>query len=787
MLARRGMITVSEAALLAETQAHFKAMKPWWDVLMDYLLIIMLMTSFFSATLLITMDKVVCMPKATKFAKNTLNDFSEASMTTQPTPTILKGIGHLTNLDYQQYMYVSVVCYHKVVPWQSKYFPYLALINTLMLLVSSNFWFKYPKTSSKVEHFLSILAKCFESPWTTKALEETSDQPPPEHNRQKSSSSRSMDYSPRTPLIKEMPFSFVPLTVSAILDKKEEEQAKALFEKIRHFRAHAEDSDVVYRVYVGQTVFKVVKVAIILGYSLSLIGSFNFHHICKPGIQNLMGYSVFTCTHNLAFILEKLLLTYILLVCVYAVLSAYALFWLFSSSLRVYTFEKNSEGAGFSDIPDIKNDFAFMLHMVDRYDTLYSRRFSVFLSAVSEGRLRELALNSEWPAEKLRQMINKDTNGRFELQLSMIPVIPKDVYELSEIEVLKLELISSAKIVGAVSQLKSLSELHISHCSVKLDPDALSFVLERLKVLHVRFTDMEELPSWMYCLKNVNQLHLSGNLNCSNNKSIRLQSLRGLSTLRSLSLTSNLSHLPSVVLDVAGQLSKFSIQNGDTELGSLGQLKRMNHLLVLNLCHCKISKIPGALLVLSSLQCIDLTSNHLQYVDELGTLQRLRSLNILRLSYNAICRLPPSIELLHNLEELSISHNRLENLPVSLFNLVRLRHLDVSYNRIRFIPHEIGHLTRLETLAIVSNQISFLPRELFRCSRLRSLHASSNKLTSLPPEIGQLPLLSTLDLMGNNLTELPEEIANCFQLKKGGIDVEEHVLGTLAPELRKKF
>ncbi|XP_066449294.1 volume-regulated anion channel subunit LRRC8D-like isoform X2 [Eleutherodactylus coqui] len=779
------MLTVSEAASLGETQAHFKAMKPWWDVLMDYLLIIMLMNCFFSASLLIITDKVVCMPQAKKLPRNVSNDFSEAGMATQPTPNRPKRIGYLTNLDYQQYRYVSAVCYHKVVPWQSKYFPYLALINTLILLVSSNFWFKYPKTSSKIELFLSILAKCFDSPWTTKTLEETSDQPPPEHHRQKSSTFRSMEYSPRTPLITEMPFSHVPLAVSAILDKKEGEQAKALFERIRHFRAHAEDSDIVHRVYVGQTFFKVVEVAIILGYSLSLVGSFSFRHVCKPGIHNLMGYSEFKCTHNMAFILEKLLLTYILLVCIYAFLTAYASFWLFTNSLKVYSFEKNSEGAGFGEIPDVKNDFAFMLHMVDRYDTLYSRRFSVFLSAVSEGRLRELVLNSEWPAEKLRQMVHKDTNGRFELQLSMIPVIPKDVYELSEIQVLKIELISSAKLVGAVSQLKYLSELHISHCSVKMDRDAFSYIRERLKVLYVKFTDMEELPSWMYSLKNLNQLHLSGNLNCSNNKSIHLQSLCGLSGLQSLSLTTNLSHLPSAVVDVAGQLTSFSIQNGDTELGSLGQLKKMNHLQVLKLCHCKISKTPGALLGLPSLQCIDLTANHLKYVDELGTLHRLRSLSILRLCHNAICRLPPSIELLRNLEELSISHNHLENLPVSLFNLVRLRHLDVSYNRIRLIPPEVGHLTRLETLAMIYNQISSLPRQLFRCARLRCLYVSFNKLSSLPPEIGQLPLLSSLDLMGNNLTALPEEIANCLQLKKGGLNVEEHILGTLAPELRR--
>ncbi|XP_018416318.1 PREDICTED: volume-regulated anion channel subunit LRRC8D-like isoform X2 [Nanorana parkeri] len=778
------MITVSEAASLSESQTHFKALKPWWDVLMDYLLVLMLMASFFSATLLVTTDKVVCMPKTEEPDRSLSSGFIEAGIKPSSAP---RAIGHSTNLDYQQYMYVSVVCYHKVVPWQSKYFPYMILINTLVLLVSSNFWFKYPKTSSKVEHFLSILAKCFESPWTTKALEETTDQPPPGINRAKFSSTRSADYSPRTPLLSEVRFPAIQLPVSTILDKKEEEQAKALFEKIRHFRSHAENSDVVYRVYVGQTVFKVIIDALVLGYALSLMGSFSFQHTCKPGIRNFMGYSIFTCTHNLAFILEKILLTYILLLCLYAFLSLYALFWLFRSSLKTYTFQKHSDETGFGDIPDIKNDFAFMLHMVDRYDSLYSRRFSVFLSAVSEERLRELALNSEWSTDKLKDTITRDAKGHFELQLSMLPAIPKSVYELNEVEVLKLELISSARFLGAVSQLKSLSELHISHCSLKLDPDALRVLQQRVKILYVRFTDLEELPSWMYCLKNLQELYLSGNLSCSSNKTIRLQSLHGLGSLRSLSLTSNLSHIPSAVMDVAGQLSKLSIQNGDTELDSLGQLRKMNRLVTLNLSHCKISKIPSAISGLTSLQYIDLSSNLIRNVAELDTLQRLRSLTILRLCHNAICRLPPSIAFLLNLEELSISHNKLDNLPVPLFNLVRLRYLDVSYNLIRVIPPEVGHLTRLETLAVTANQISSLPHELFRCSRLRSLHAGSNKLSSIPSQIGQLPLLSSLELTGNNLTTLPEEISNCSQMKKGGLDVEEHVLASLPGELRAKY
>ncbi|XP_063301831.1 volume-regulated anion channel subunit LRRC8D-like [Pelobates fuscus] len=782
MLARRGMITVTEAASLADSQAHFKALKPWWDVLMDYLLIIMLMVSFFSATLLITMDKVVCMPKP--IDKNKTDDLSKAGFTYS---SISREPGHLTKLDYQQYLYVSVVCYHKVVPWQSKYFPYLTLVNTLILLVSSNFWFKYPKTSSKVDHFLSILSKCFESPWTTKALEETSDQPPPDHTRLKSSCTRSVEYSSRSPLLREFPFIPIQLPASSILDKKEEEQAKALFEKIRHFRLYAEDSDIVYQVYMGQTIFKVVKVTIVIGYTFSLVGSFSFQHICKPDIQNLMGYTLFICTHNLAYILEKLLLTYILLVCLYAFLAAYALFWLFSHQLKCYSFEKNHDGNVFGDIPVVKNDFAFMLHMIDRYDSLYSRRFSVFLSAISEGRLKELALNSEWTLEKLKEQVNKNIKGHCELVISMLPVIPIAVYDLTEIEVLKLELISSANFLAAVSRLKRLSELHLRHTLVKTDPDAYRFLQEHLRILKVWFTDLDELPAWIYSLKNLQELHLSGNLNSSNNKSIRLQSLRGLKNLRVLSLTSNLSYLPPTVLDIAGQLHELIIHNGETVLCSLGHLKKMSQLTNIELRQCQISKIPGALFNLPTLQNMDLTSNLLQNVDELGTLQRLRNITTLRLCHNAIYCLPPTIENLFNLEELTLSHNNLDNLPTTLFNLVKLRHLDISHNHIKTIIPEIGHLSRLELLDISGNQISFLPVELFRCTRLHSLYAGHNKLTNFPSEVRQLSLLSTLELTGNNLTSLPVDIASCLMLRKGAMFIEENVLNMSPMELRKKF
>uniref|UniRef100_A0A8C2ZU13 LRRC8 pannexin-like TM region domain-containing protein n=1 Tax=Cyclopterus lumpus TaxID=8103 RepID=A0A8C2ZU13_CYCLU len=137
-------------------------------------------------------------------------------------------------------------------------------------MVSSNFWFKYPKTSSKIEHFVSILGRCFESPWTTKALSETACEDSEENKQRLTGTSTApkqvslegkddgTNVNSSTPMLgvkfsADKPIAEVPSSMT-ILDKKDGEQAKALFEKVRKFRAHVEDSDFIYKLYVAQTV-----------------------------------------------------------------------------------------------------------------------------------------------------------------------------------------------------------------------------------------------------------------------------------------------------------------------------------------------------------------------------------------------------------------------------------------------------------------------------------------------------------------------------------------------------
>ena len=186
---------------------------------------------------------------------------------------------------------VFQVCYHQALPWYSRFSPYMALLQTLLLLASGSFWLHLPLTSARVEHFLAVLAKCVESPWTTRslshaALHETAPispegaglnrdhkapppgTPTPPHARHRYSVDSGTDSpslgratAPLGPTPPSVAPPAGPRGVAAAgertgeggvsLDRSDSEQARALFERVRKFRAHCESSDVIYKVLGG--------------------------------------------------------------------------------------------------------------------------------------------------------------------------------------------------------------------------------------------------------------------------------------------------------------------------------------------------------------------------------------------------------------------------------------------------------------------------------------------------------------------------------------------------------
>lgn len=839
------MFTLTEVASLNDIQPTYRILKPWWDVFMDYLGLVMLMLAIFAMTMQITKDQVACLPYLEEMEDSsgassnlftTQNPQVAASSATTRAPVVIaspvvskdlpdsavheihithkhtaveankcinqpRATGVKTNLDYQQYIFVNQICYHVALPWYSKYFPYLTLIHTLVLMVSSNFWFKYPKTSSKIEHFVSILGRCFESPWTTKALSETACEDSEENKQRLTGTSSAPNQAPSegkedgstldssTPMLgvkfsADKPIAEAPSSMT-ILDKKDGEQAKALFEKVRKFRAHVEDSDFIYKLYVAQTIVKTVKFILILCYTSTFMAAIEFQHTCEPDIKHLTGYRQFFCTHNMAFMLRKLLISYTALIIIYGLACLYSLFWVFRRSLKEYSFEKVREESSFSDIPDVKNDFAFLLHMVDQYDQLYSKRFGVFLSEVSENKLREISLNHEWTFEKLRPLVTRNAQDQQELHLRMLSGLPNAVFDLTDLEVLKLELIPEVRFSAKVSQMTILRELHLYNCPAKVEQTAFAFLRDHLRCLYVKFTDVAEIPAWVYLLKSLRELNLIGNLNSENNKMIGLESMRDLRHLKTLCLKSNLTKMPTNITELSPHLVKLVVHNDGTKLLVLNSLKKMTNLAEVELHNCELERLPHAIFSLTNLQDLDLKSNNIRTIEEVISFQHLKRFTCLKLWHNKIITIPSSIGQVRSLESLYLSHNKLETLPPALFTLPKLRHLDVSHNSITVLPPDVGLLHNLQHLAINSNKLEVLPKTLFRCTKLKVLCLGNNALTVLPEAVGQLVQLTQLELRGNCLDRLPAQLGNCRLLRKNCLVVEDHLFDTLPVEVKE--
>ncbi|KAG9483174.1 volume-regulated anion channel subunit LRRC8C [Eleutherodactylus coqui] len=798
------MIPVTEFRQFSEQQPAFRVLKPWWDVFTDYLSVAMLMIGVFGCTLQVMQDKIICLPKRVQPAQNSsIYNASGAVVSNMPLPapkpTAPSGTvemrGLKTDLDLQQYSFINQMCYERALHWYAKYFPYLVLIHTLIFMVCSNFWFKFPGSSSKIEHFISILGKCFESPWTTRALSEVSGEEPEEKDNRKNVLNKTIatPSAVESPLVKTQSLKSIPekfvvdKTTAGALDKKEGEQAKALFEKVKKFRLHVEEGDLLYAMYVRQTILKVLKFLIIICYNSALVSKVQFTVDCDVDIQDMTGYKNFSCNHTMAHLFSKLSFCYLCFVGVYGLTCLYTLYWLFYRSLKEYSFEYVRQESGIDDIPDVKNDFAFMFHMIDQYDPLYSKRFAVFLSEVSENKLKQLNLNNEWTADKLRQRLQTNANKRLEIQLFMLSGLPDTVFEITELQSLKLEIINNVMIPATIAQLDNLQELSLYQCSVKIHTAALAFLKENLKILRVKFDDVRELPPWMYSLRNLEELYLIGSLSPDVSKNINLESFRELKSLKILFIKSNLSKIPQGAVDVSGHLQKLCIHNDGTKLVMLNNLKKMVNLTELDLVHCDLERIPHSIFSLIALQELDLKENNLKSIEEILSFQYLRKLTVLKLWYNSITYIPEHIKKLSSLERLYFSHNKVEVLPSHLFLCHKLRYLDLSFNDIRFIPPEIGVLQSLQYFSISCNKVESVPDELYFCKKLKTLKIGKNNLCTLSPKIGNLVFLSYLDIKGNHFETLPPELGDCRALKKNGLVVEDTLFETLPSDIREQM
>jgi len=209
------------------------------------------------------------------------------------------------------------------------------------------------------------------------------------------------------------------------------------------------------------------------------------------------------------------------------------------------------------------------------------------------------------------------------------------------------------------------------------------------------FTILNEnvVPSSIYCLSNLDLLHIEGTPFENGIVSDDLENLKTLDTF--------------LIYDSP-------VKKMTNKLGTLTNLKTIQFI------NCSLTYLPD-LSNLQKLELLDAPHNNLSRLDGLP------GVKILDLDINCLTEIPVTNNP-ENLEFLGISYNPLESAShITLYK--NLQMLYIKFATLTKIPRDIDRLQKLEVLHIAGNNLTHLPTNLLNLPQLEFLNATKNLLS----------------------------------------------------------
>lgn len=215
-------------------------------------------------------------------------------------------------------------------------------------------------------------------------------------------------------------------------------------------------------------------------------------------------------------------------------------------------------------------------------------------------------------------------------------------------------------------------------------------------------------------------------------------------------------------MDKALERIRQAVERGykELDLSGLGlrqlppALKKLTHLLDLNIAGNALSELPEWLGDFKELQTLRANENRVVRLSE--TLGQLRKLNFLDLSNNELTEVPLSFSNLKGLKHLYLRDNRLNALADVWAGLTRAQVVVLSDNSLRSLPTSIGSLQSLFHLDVSDNELAELPPSCQGLEHLRHLLLARNCFTSLPAWVSRFQSLSHLDIRHNHFESAPD-------------------------------
>lgn len=185
---------------------------------------------------------------------------------------------------------------------------------------------------------------------------------------------------------------------------------------------------------------------------------------------------------------------------------------------------------------------------------------------------------------------------------------------------------------------------------------------------------------------------------------------------------------------------------------------------------CQIKEVPAGLRNVDTLVLLQLLHNKIRKVPgELGKCAKLETLN---LAFNHISMLDLDLfgeHCFQSLEVISLRHNKLAVLP-NKFGLTqgtcRIKHIDLSENAIQVLPESITNAQHLRFLDISHNRLTMLPKD-FKFPKLEKLFMSFNQLVELPENIGECKALEKIRMTNCSVRRLPLSVLALWKDRSG--------------------
>jgi len=383
--------------------------------------------------------------------------------------------------------------------------------------------------------------------------------------------------------------------------------------------------------------------------------------------------------------------------------------------------------------------------------------------------------------ERIREAKNKKlkeldlSNSYSSIDDEKLAEVPDDVWELEQLEVLKLSGNQLTSIPESITKLSNLTRLYLSSNQLTNIPEFIT-KLSNLTVLSLSNNPLKNIPESISKLSNLTELYLSHN----QLKSIP-ESISKLSNLTELYLSHNqLKSIPESLTKLSN-LTGLSLWGN--QLKSIPEsISKLSNLTGLSLWGNQLKSIPESISKLSNLTRLYLSDNQLTNIPE--SITKLSNLTELDLSKNQLKSIPESITKLSNLTGLDLGDNQLTSIPESISKLSNLTQLDLSDNQLTSIPESITKLSNLTRLGLWSNQLTSIPESITKLSNLTGLGLWSNQLKSIPESITKLSNLTLLNLRNNQLTSIPESITKLFNLTE--LDLSDNPLEYPPIEIAEK-